>query len=375
MSAIQSIKNKVNKTSYKIIKPILFSISPETTHDIFTELGELFGKYELTKKSVSAIYNYQDDSLKQKILGIEFKNPIGLAAGFDYDARLTQILPKVGFGFNTIGSITYKKYKGNPSPMLGRLPKSRSLLVNKGLKNKGTKKVLESIKDFNFEIPLGISIAKTNSKKNCDDKNAILDYYNSLKLCEKYSLNDYYEINISCPNAFGGEAFTTPQKLDSLLKKLDEIKTNKPIFLKMPVDFSAKQTEELCETAKKHNIQGLIFGNLTKKRDSSLFDKEEIKKAGKGNFSGFPTQEKSNELIKFAYKKYKNKFVIIGCGGVFSPKDAYKKIKLGASLVQMITGMIFQGPSIIGEINQELAEMLKKDKFKNISQAVGADNK
>ena len=143
----------------------------------------------------------------------------------------------------------------------------------------------------------------------------------------------------------------------------------------MPVDFSAKQTEELCETAKKHNIQGLIFGNLTKKRDSPLFDKQEIKKAGKGNFSGFPTQEKSNELIKFAYKKYKNKFVIIGCGGVFSSEDAYKKIKLGASLVQMITGMIFQGPSIIGEINQELAEMLKKDKFKNISQAVGSDNK
>jgi len=369
------IKYKVNKKTYRLIRPILFSINSETTHEILTEIGEFLGKHELTKKTTSIIYDYQNNSLEQTILGIKFKNPIGLAAGFDYDAKLTQILPKVGFGFNTIGSITYKECKGNPPPILSRLPKSRSLLVNKGLKNKGTKKVLESIKNLDFEIPLGISIAKTNSRKNCDDKNAILDYFNSLKICEKYNLNDFYEINISCPNSFGGEAFTRPQKLDSLLKKLDEIKTNKPIFLKMPVDFSNRQTEELCEIAKKHNVQGLIFGNLTKKRDNPLFDKKEIKKAGKGSFSGFPISEKSNELIKFAYKRYKNRFVIIGCGGIFNSADAYKKIKLGSTLVQLITGMIFEGPNLIREINYELTNLLKKDGFNNISQAIGADNK
>ena len=142
----------------------------------------------------------------------------------------------------------------------------------------------------------------------------------------------------------------------------------------MPVDFTTKETEQLCEIAIKHNVRGLIFGNLTKKRKNPLFDKEEIKKAGKGNFSGIPTQKKSNQLIKFVYKKYKNRFVIIGCGGIFTVEDAYKKIKLGASLVQLITGMIYQGPNLIGEINHNLVQLLKKEGFSNIKEAIGVEN-
>ncbi len=370
----QTLKQKLNNRIYSASKKILFSINPEKVHDSFTSIGEFLGAHEVTKKSVSELYNYQHPSLEQNILGINFRNPIGLAAGFDYDARLTQILPPVGFGFNTVGSITYSSYEGNAPPRLSRLPKSHSILVNKGLKNKGAKEILESIKNLKFEIPLGISVAKTNSKENCDDENAIADYCKSLKLCEKYNLNNFYEINISCPNAFGGEAFTTPKRLDKLLTAIDKIKTRRPIFLKMPVDFTTKETEQLCEIAIKHNVRGLIFGNLTKKRKNPLFDKEEIKKAGKGNFSGIPTQKKSNQLIKFVYKKYKNRFVIIGCGGIFTVEDAYKKIKLGASLVQLITGMIYQGPNLIGEINHNLVQLLKKEGFSNIKEAIGVEN-
>lgn len=375
MSFIYPIKSKIIHLAYRQYKKILFLQDPEKVHNGFTNFGEKLGSKEFTKKLISALFNYQNPMLEQEILGIKFKNPIGLSAGFDYEAKLTQILPDVSFGFHTIGSLTFNAYEGNPRPMLGRLPKSRSLLVNKGLKNKGTENVLKSLSNLKFEIPLGISIAKTNSKENSEDKKAINDYFQSMKICEKYALNDYYEINISCPNAFGGEAFTTPKRLDMLLTQLDKIKTKKPIFLKMPVDFSTEQTDKLCKVALKHNIQGLIFGNLTKDRTNPIFNHEEIKKAGKGNFSGLPTFKKSNALIEFAYKKYKGQFIIVGCGGIFNAKDAYEKITLGANLVQMITGMIFQGPQTIGQINHGLVKMLKRDGFKNINEAVGSANK
>ncbi|MCA9485436.1 MAG: quinone-dependent dihydroorotate dehydrogenase, partial [Nanoarchaeota archaeon] len=327
------------------------------------------------KKITSFFFNYKNKILEQKILGIEFKNPIGLAAGFDYEAQLTQILPEVGFGFHTVGSITLGKYEGNPSPQLARLPKSRSLLVNKGLKSTGTKSVLKNLRKKKFKIPLGISIAKTNCKTNSTEKEAIEDYAESLNLAKKSKIGHYYELNISCPNTFGGEPFTTPKKLSALLKRIDSLNLEKPLFLKMPVDFSTSQTSALCEIAKKHKVQGLIFGNLTKDRKNPLLNKEEVGKMGKGNFSGNPTKDRSNNLIKFAYKKYSKRFVIIGCGGVFTAQDAYEKIKLGASLIQLITGMIYNGPGTISEINSGLTRLLKKDGYKNISEVIGANNK
>jgi len=369
-----TLKHKLNKTAYAALKKILFLQDPEKVHQRFTNLGHKLGSKKSMRKLTSSFFHYKNPMLEQKILNVKFKNPIGLAAGFDYEAKLIQILPQVGFGFHTIGSITRDKYEGNKPPRMGRLPKSKSLLVNKGLKSEGTQKVIDSIKNIKPEIPLGVSIAKTNSQKNCDDKNSIKDYVESLKLLEKTKLGSYYEINISCPNAFGGESFTTPKRLSLLLKEIDKLKIKKPIFLKMPVDFSTKQTDALCKVATRHNVQGLIFGNLTKNRKNPAFDKEEIKKVNKGNFSGLPTKDLSNRLIKSTYKKYKNQFIIIGCGGVFSAEDAYKKIKLGASLIQMITGMIYNGPGVIGEINHGLVKLLKKDGYKNISEAIGKDN-
>lgn len=359
----------------RIIKPIFFRKDPELVHNRITKIGNFLGRYWITRNIVSMIFNYDNNMLRFKLLGIDFRNPIGLSAGFDYEAKLTQILPSVGFGFNTIGSVTYKPYEGNKLPRLGRLPKSRSLLVNKGLKNTGSESIKNSLTGIDFKIPLGISIAKTNCKKNSDEKEGIKDYIESLKIWEKSNIGSYYELNISCPNTFGGEPFTTPDKLEKLLKEVDKLNIKKPIFIKMPVDFSEKDTESLCNAAAKHNIQGLIFGNLTKDRQNPLFDQEEIKTAGIGNFSGHPTFEKSNKLIKFAYKKYQNRFIIIGCGGVFSAEDAYEKIKSGASLIQMITGMIYNGPGVIKDINKGLARLLERDGFKNIQDAVGSSNK
>jgi dihydroorotate dehydrogenase len=368
-------KDKLNKIIYNSTKRFLFKIDSEVTHNLFVSIGEVLGSNFLTKKLTSSLFYYSHPSLNQEVSGIKFENPIGLAAGFDYDARLTQIIPKTGFGFETIGSVTLGAYEGNPPPRLGRLIKSKSLLVNKGLKNPGTEKIIKKLENKNHTIPIGVSVAKTNCPSNSHDSAAIKDYIASLKLLEKSKIASFYEINISCPNSFGGEAFTTPSKLHDLLREVDRLDLKKPVFLKMPVDFSEKETDALCQVALKHNVQGLVIGNLTKNKNNSIFNKEEMKKAGKGSFSGLPTKNNSNRLIKFAYKHYHPRFVIIGCGGIFSAEDAYEKIKLGASLVQLITGMIYEGPGLISEINRGLIQLLKRDGFSNISEAIGKDNK
>jgi len=366
----------IRKLYIQLVKPIFFLFDAETIHDAITSFGEILGKFSITRFLTAYFFFYKNKkALQQEIVGISFPNPIGLAAGFDYEAKLIQILPSVGFGFHTIGSVTYGAYEGNPKPRLGRLPKSKSLLVNKGLKSIGAKKIIRKLRGQIFEIPLGISIAKTNSSLTNTDKTGIDDYIKTAELFKKSKLGSYYEINISCPNAFGGEPFTTPLKLERLLVQLDKLSLTKPVFIKMPIELTDHEANELLKVIVKHKVVGVIFGNLAKDRTNSALNKDELEKVEKGNFSGKPTWKQSNRLIAFTYKKYHKKLIVVGCGGVFSAQDAYHKIKLGASLIQLITGMVFEGPQLIGEINKGLVALLKKDGYQNISEAVGKENK
>ena len=309
-----------------------------------------------------------------KIAGITFDGPLGLAAGFDYEAKVVKVLPAVGFGFQTVGTITNLPYAGNPRPMLGRLPKSKSLMVNKGFKNLGAKKTAEKLFNQTFKIPLGISIGKTNTKIKETQNSAIVDILQAFDIFEKANIkNAYYELNISCPNLYGNISFYPPKNLEELLSAVDGIKLTKPLFIKMPINETDTNTLKMLDVIVRHKVAGVIFGNLQKDRKNPAILKEEIKWKV-GNFSGLPTQKRSDELISLAYKHYKNKLTIIGCGGIFSVEDAYRKIKLGASLVQLITGLIYQGPTLVAEINKELPILLKKDGFKNISEAIGTKN-
>jgi dihydroorotate dehydrogenase subfamily 2 len=364
----------------KIIKPILFLFSADSVHVFFLKTGNFLGKYSFTRSLTKSIFSYKNKILSQKILNINFDNPIGLAAGFDYNADLLNILPGVGFGFETIGTVTNLKYEGNPFPMLGRLPKSKSLLVNKGFKSNGIDFVLRKIGKRKKYFPLGISLGTTNKKYEKEEE-MISDFHSSLSKAVAENYFDYFEINISCPNLVhlpeSFVKFDTPIGLKNLLDKLSTININKPAFIKMYSEKSIQDTLSLCQVAENYNfISGFIFSNLVKDRNNEKLDRREIEKLKnqKGNFSGKPTEELANNLISEVYKKYKdtNRFIIIGCGGIFGGKDAYEKIKRGASLLQMITGMIYEGPSQIGIINNELVDLLKKDGHKNISQAVGS---
>jgi dihydroorotate dehydrogenase subfamily 2 len=360
----------------KIIKQIFFLFDPEFIHNLMLSRGELFGK-TFVKNYFNWKLNYQSPILKQKFAGINFAAPVGLAAGFDYEAKLTQILYSLGFGFQSVGTITNLPYGGNPKPRLGRLPKSRSLMVYKGFKNEGAKTVENKIKNLRFNIPVGISIGMSNNSSIESTSDAVKDIVAAFKTFEKSKTkNKYYEINISCPNLINTSAdFYKPANLNLLLKSVGRLKIKKPIFIKMPISLTNKDFLALLNIISQFKmIKGVIIGNLLKDRTNPLLNKQEVKKFKVGNFSGKPCEPRSNELIKLTYKKFGSKLIIIGCGGVFNGQDAYKKIKLGASLIQLITGMIYQGPQVISQINLELEELLEKDGFKNIKEAIGYEN-
>ncbi len=364
-------RNYLLKNKYKwILKPILFKFDPEKVHDAMGALGHFMGQYYLSRKVASLLWNYKDKSLEQKILGIDFKNPVGLSAGFDKNAELTDIIPQVGFGFMEIGSVTGEVCVGNPKPRLWRLKKSQSLSVYYGLMNDGCVAIAERLKDKKFTIPVGINIAKTNCATTIDTKNGINDYFRAYKAFT--DIGSYFTINISCPNTFGGQPFTDATRLDALLEKIMSLKKTTPIFLKISPDLSQKEIDEIVEVSSKWGIDGFICTNLTKNRNNQKIVDEKL--PALGGLSGKVLNDLSDDLIRYIYKKTNGKFIIIGVGGIFNAHDAYKKIKAGASLVELITGMIFEGPQVVSSINLGLVKLLKDDGYKNISEAVGRES-
>ncbi len=220
----------------------------------------------------------------------------------------------------------------------------------------------------------GISIGATN-KPYSDFEAMMENIVAGFREAEKFKDFDYYELNISCPNLLNlqnlKEQLASSSGLTKTLTRLGTLNLVRPVFIKMPLERTFDEAKELIEaTVPFVFVKGLIFANLAKNRDNPAFDQSEIKKAGAGNFSGKPMENQSNEMLRYAYRHYHERFLLIGVGGVFTAEDAYKKIKLGASLIQLITGMVFMGPQQIGVINKGLAELLKRDGYHHISEAV-----
>ncbi|MFT7184535.1 MAG: dihydroorotate dehydrogenase [Oceanicoccus sp.] len=320
------------------------------------------GKSKFVKWLTRKTFYYGNPILSQTIAGVKFENSVGFSAGFDKDGHFTQILPDVGFGFMQIGSVTGDAYEGDPKPRLTRLKKSKGIVVYYGLKNEGVKAVIARLKTKEKRFPYSFSIAKTNCDATANTEEGIKDYVTSLKALEKTNLADFYTINISCPNTFGGEPFTDAARLKKLLTAISKLKIKKPIFIKMPINSSWKEFKSLLDIAIDFKITGVVIGNLNKDHKMNI----------KGGISGKPTQKLCDALISKTYKAYGDKLIIIGVGGVFTVEDAWQKIRKGASLVQLITGMIFQGPQLIGEINQGLVKRLSEEGFESFQEAIGS---
>lgn len=352
-----------------LLKPILFRFDPEKVHDMFVAIGSMLGKSRLMRVAVHGSCYFSHTRLRQTVCGIVFTNPIGLGAGFDKNGMLTDILPSVGFGFEEIGSITGRPCAGNRKPRLWRLKKSQSILVHYGLVNEGASHIGKRLSGKSFHIPIGTSIAKTNSRDTAGDAEGIADYVKAFR--RFVGIGDYFTINISCPNAYGGQPFHDEARLDALLEKLDAIDTKKPLFLKISPDLTKAQVDAVIDVACKHRVHGLIISNLTKSRDNE-FIRDPIP-ADIGGMSGKVVQGLSDELLRYVYTKAQGRLVLVGCGGVFSAEDAYRKIRNGAALVQIVTGLIFRGPTVVSEINEGLIRLMKRDGYENIAEVVGVD--
>lgn len=343
--------------AYKFVfRPILFKHDPEVAHQKITTLGEKIGRRQLALSIIRSLFGHRNPNLKKVVAGIEFPSPVGLAAGFDYHAKLPWVLDTLGFGFATVGTITNLPCPGNPRPWLGRLVKSQSLLVNKGFKNDGIVKTLPRLRHLPPGMPVGLSIGQTNSPKIDTEAKAIDDIVACFTYAETHQhACRYYELNISCPNVQEHISFYTPASLHQLLERLEKANISRPVFIKCPISVTDSELIGIAETANKFSfISGLIIGNLQRNRNHPSIYKEEVAKCGPGNFSGLPTRDRSTELIKIIRVKFGTRFAIIGCGGVFGTKDAQEKFATGADLIQLITGLIFKGPQLVAQINERL---------------------
>ncbi len=335
----------------RIGKPVFFLFDPEQIHETMVWIGSMLGRFAVIRWFFSYCFIWKDKRLERHIAGIIFPNPVGLAAGYDYEANLTQITGPLGFGFHTVGTITNRPYEGNSPPRLGRLPKSRSILVNKGYKNLGAMATIRKLEGKIFSIPVGISIGATNDPSITTLRQVIADIRACFEQFEASRVRHaYYELNISCPNLSLEVSLYDPMHLDALLRAIDHLKLSRPVFIKMPIEKTEKEYAAMLDVILTHKIAGVIIGNLSKDRNNPALDPDEVAKCSVGNFSGKPTWESSNRLIAFTRKYVKRKLSIIGCGGIFSPEDAAEKLRLGADMVQLITGMIYQGPHLTSQV-------------------------
>ncbi len=374
-SAMSKTAVTLTAVTYRYIaRPIFFRFSSERVHRVLVGFGATIGRSVYLRRFATWLLRSKFDKLHQTVAGINFASPVGLAAGFDYQAELPEMLPALGFGFGSVGTFTLQSCQGNPAPQLGRLVRSRSLLVNKGFKNAGIKVLIQQSIGRKFEIPIGLSIGRTNAPMT--EAEAITDIQKAFALAEGAGLPyAYYELNISCPNLVGKVDFYDSTSLSRLLNVIKPAKLSRPMFLKMPIELSDAQTLSIAETALKNGISTFIVGNLQKNRADPSLNSAEVARCGKGYFSGKPTWQRSNELIALLYRNYKKRAVIIGCGGTFSAEDAYTKIRLGATLIQLITGLVYVGPQLPAQINFGLGELLRRDGLADITQAIGVDNR
>ena len=344
---------------FSVLRPFLFKLDPETTHDL--AIKSLKFNY-LPRK----MFEVEDEQiLNIELLGKNFPNPIGLAAGFDKSGEVYNSLLKFGFGFIEIGTVTPLKQFGNPKPRIFRLEDDGALINRLGFNNDGIEIIKNRIKSEKKKGVLGINIGPN---KNTKDQKS--DFCLGLK--NFFDIADYITVNISSPNTEGLRDFHDQEKLEDLLLALNKIKSenkiNIPLLLKISPDIKDNQISEIAVSAIKNDISGIILTNTTNSNKDKLisdFKKEE------GGLSGEPLQQISTNMIKKFYKQLNGKIPIIGVGGVNSGKSAYEKIIAGASLLQLYTGLVYKGPSIVKNIKKELIQILKVEGLNNIKDAIG----
>jgi dihydroorotate dehydrogenase len=360
-----------------LLRPLFFLVDPEVAHRLIHYFVANFGRWRLLQWAVRKVFMVRDPRLQIRVGGLMFPNPVGLAAGFDKAGDMTPLLSCAGFGFLEIGTVTARPWQGNPKPRVFRLPGDGALINRMGLNNPGADAVVNNLRRAPATVPVGISVAKTPDPTIMDEA-GVQDFVDGV--IALYREGDYLALNISCPNTCEGKTFEDQTLLDTLLVaiRLRESDLNiehTPIFLKISPDIPLSWIDGVIDICTRHLVSGLIIGNTTTAREGLTATEERLAYVGKGGLSGAPLRERALTLITYAYRATRGALPIMGCGGIFSAEDAYACIRAGASLVQVYTGMIYAGPTLMRDINRGLLRLLARDGFASVADAVGADQK
>ena len=362
-------------TIYDYLRPVLFGLPPETAHEFALEVLRLgLGSKVLQSKFAAQLARSPFGEIES--FGLKFKNPIGVAAGFDKNGVVTNQLAALGFGCVEVGTTTFHPQPGNPKPRLFRLPADKALINRAGFNNEGTARVVERLRKNRPSCVLGMNIGKS---KIVPVEEATADYLKSFELVHEVA--DYIVVNVSSPNTPNLRELQKAAALDELLSALQkrnrELSSNQketPLLVKIAPDLSTGEIEAICDIALKLNLAGIVATNTTVARDNLKTPAATVEKIGAGGLSGVPVRRQSTEVIKTIYKLTHGKLPIIGVGGVFTAADAFEKIAAGASLVQLYTGFVYQGFTVARDINDGLAEIFKQRGLNSYQEAVGFKN-
>lgn len=354
----------MSKIYEKIIRPTLFKVNPEKAHEFGIETLKV-GLKSKTAQKIFAEKLATEEFENLERFGLNFKNPLGIAAGFDKNGIVVNQLAALGFGFTEVGTVTFNPQLGNEKPRMFRLPEDKALINRLGFNNEGTEKVVERLKKLDRKCIVGVNIGKN---KDVPNDEAIENYLKSFDLAHQVA--DYIAVNVSSPNTPNLRELQKAENLEELLSELQNRNIElsaKPLLVKIAPDLSEAEIEAIVDIAQRLKLSGIIATNTTIKRENLKTKIDEI-----GGLSGKPLQKISNEVISKIYKYSKRNLPIIGVGGIFSAEDAFEKIASGASLVQAYTGFIYQGFTFARDINSGLHRILKEKGFKNLNEAVGS---
>ncbi|MGK0325988.1 MAG: dihydroorotate dehydrogenase [Polaribacter sp.] len=338
-----------------IIRPIFFLFDPEKIHYFTFSLIKLLCKIPLFTNIFRSFYQINDEKLERTLFGLTFKNPVGLAAGFDKNAVLYNELANFGFGFIEIGTVTPKGQVGNPKKRLFRLKDDQGIINRMGFNNEGLEAVIEQLKKNKGHVIIGGNIGKNTQTF---PENYTEDYKECFKGLHRYV--DYFVLNVSCPNVGSHAKLNDKDYLLELISECQKLNNQeekqKPILLKIAPDLNNKQLDEIIELVAETKIDGVIASNTSTTRDNLKVSKKRLQEIGNGGVSGQPIKNQSTQVIKYLADTSNKSFPIIGVGGIHSAEDALEKLDAGADLVQVYTGFIYEGPGLIKKINKALLE-------------------
>jgi dihydroorotate dehydrogenase len=357
------------------LRPLLFRCDPEWIHNRAIFLGAGVGSMALGRRLLAGLYAYSDPRLEIEVAGLRCPNPVGLAAGFDKNGHVIQAAAALGCGLVEIGSVSAQPAVGNPKPRLFRLPADEAIVVNYGVPNDGAQVIARRIAARPIPVPLGVNLVETNTGRQAAADEVVIELVQAVR--PFIGRADYFALNLNCPNTTGGSSpFDLSENLRALMQEYAKIKDLPPIFLKLTANPAPERIEQVLEAVEPFSfVKGFIF-NLPPGKPYTLNSPSTLVDSMPGTLCGRPVRHLINETIRAWYSRMdRRRYAIIGVGGIASAEDAYVKIRLGASLVQLYTALVYQGPGLVGKINRKLAALLARDGVARVEQAVGVDHR